>query len=439
MFLVNYQISAYSVIVFLIGFASLGAAHMLWSRRAVPSTRLLMWLEIAIGQWCLALAIEIAATTVPLKQFWSIVAYPGTVFSPVLYFLFATHYARADRDINKRQIVLLTIVPCLVFLAAATNSLHHLVWPEITIDSATNLATYDHGLVFWLFVAYSYTLIIVGATRILRSMVHFARYYHTQLLLLLLASLLPFDDNVIYISGVNPLPGVDWTALGFAFTGLALTAAAFQFKAFTILPIARDILITHMHDCLLVIDSRQRIVDANEASARLLGVKGPSVLFGDHLTEHLPDAGRLLAASAQREAADPMALTSEGATRWYDALMSPLRTPQGESVGQMLILRDITHRKELEAEREKLIAELQAALEEVRTLSGMLPICASCKKIRDDQGYWHGVETYVREHTGAEFSHGLCPDCAQKLYADYFGDEADESTSDEVSITESSR
>jgi len=435
---VDLQIGAYSIGVLIAGLLSLGAGHLLWSRRSIPSTSLLVWLEIAIGQWCLALAVETAVTTVAAKQLWSVIAYAGTVFAPVLYLLFATHYARADRDINKRQIVLLSIVPVLVFLAAATNSIHHLVWPKITINPATNLATYEHGPIFWVLVAYSYTLIVVGAARILRSMVHFARYYHSHLLLLILASLLPFSGNIFYLSGHSPLPGVDWTLLGFACTGLILTGAALRLKAFTILPVARDILISHMHDCLIVIDTRQRIVDANPASARLLGVKSPSALFGDHLTQHLPDAGRVLAASAQRQAADPIALTSDGATRWYDALMSPLRTPQGESVGQMLILRDITHRKELEAEREKLIAELQAALEEVRTLSGMLPICASCKKIRDDQGYWHGVEIYVREHTGAEFSHGLCPDCAEKLYADYFGDEADEHAGDSDTVAESS-
>ncbi|GAB4347452.1 MAG: hypothetical protein Kow0089_24920 [Desulfobulbaceae bacterium] len=61
---------------------------------------------------------------------------------------------------------------------------------------------------------------------------------------------------------------------------------------------------------------------------------------------------------------------------------------------------------------------LQEALAEVRTLSGFLPICASCKKIRDDRGYWNQIEAYIREHSDAEFSHGLCPECAQKLYPD---------------------
>lgn len=71
-------------------------------------------------------------------------------------------------------------------------------------------------------------------------------------------------------------------------------------------------------------------------------------------------------------------------------------------------------------EREKLIAELNAALAKVKLLSGFLPICASCKKIRDDKGYWQQIESYIKEHSEAEFSHGICPDCAYKLYPECF-------------------
>ena len=77
---------------------------------------------------------------------------------------------------------------------------------------------------------------------------------------------------------------------------------------------------------------------------------------------------------------------------------------------------DITERKWVELEREKLIRELQEALASVKQLSGMLPICASCKKIRDDKGYWNQVEVYIRDHSEAEFSHGICPECKEKLY-----------------------
>jgi DNA-binding NtrC family response regulator len=84
------------------------------------------------------------------------------------------------------------------------------------------------------------------------------------------------------------------------------------------------------------------------------------------------------------------------------------------------LTEEISQRRKVEEEREEVIRELQQALAEVKTLSGLLPICASCKKIRDDKGYWSQIEVYIRDHSQAEFSHGLCPDCAKKLYPEYF-------------------
>lgn len=78
-------------------------------------------------------------------------------------------------------------------------------------------------------------------------------------------------------------------------------------------------------------------------------------------------------------------------------------------------------RQQAEAERERLIAELQEALANVKTLTGLIPICSSCKKVRDDQGYWTQLDTYLAHHSDAEFSHGLCLDCMRKLYPDYSG------------------
>ena len=72
----------------------------------------------------------------------------------------------------------------------------------------------------------------------------------------------------------------------------------------------------------------------------------------------------------------------------------------------------------LYAEKERVTAELEAALQEVKQLSGLIPICASCKKIRDDEGSWNQLEQYICEHSNAEFSHGICPTCAHDLYGE---------------------
>jgi DNA-binding response OmpR family regulator len=75
-------------------------------------------------------------------------------------------------------------------------------------------------------------------------------------------------------------------------------------------------------------------------------------------------------------------------------------------------------------ERQKLLTQVEHSMREIKTLRGFLPICASCKKIRDDQGYWTQIERYISDHSDAEFSHGLCPDCAVKLYGDVLGKKA---------------
>jgi sensor histidine kinase regulating citrate/malate metabolism len=94
----------------------------------------------------------------------------------------------------------------------------------------------------------------------------------------------------------------------------------------------------------------------------------------------------------------------------------------GLLIASMVILfiekKIIYKRKLMEKEREKLIADLQDAIAKVNTLKGLLPICANCKKIRDDKGRWEQIESYIREHSEAELTHSICPECAKKLYPD---------------------
>lgn len=91
----------------------------------------------------------------------------------------------------------------------------------------------------------------------------------------------------------------------------------------------------------------------------------------------------------------------------------------GRTIRSFGMVHDITEARTHEEEREKLITELQRSLSEIKTLRGIIPICSFCKKIRDDKGFWDQVEVYVREHTEADFSHGICPECAEKHYGKY--------------------
>jgi PAS domain S-box-containing protein len=107
-----------------------------------------------------------------------------------------------------------------------------------------------------------------------------------------------------------------------------------------------------------------------------------------------------------------------GELYWESASISPIRDLAGRVTHYVAVKEDITARKQTEAERDVLIHDLQEALANVKSLSGLLPICASCKKIRDDKGYWSQVESYIQKHSEARFSHGMCPDCLKKWYPD---------------------
>jgi len=85
-----------------------------------------------------------------------------------------------------------------------------------------------------------------------------------------------------------------------------------------------------------------------------------------------------------------------------------------------------------EIERNRYVEKLQESLKKVKQLSGFIPICASCKKIRDDKGYWNQVEKYVSEHSEAEFSHGICPECMKKLYPEFVDDKKSDHSDDQA-------
>jgi PAS domain-containing protein len=112
-------------------------------------------------------------------------------------------------------------------------------------------------------------------------------------------------------------------------------------------------------------------------------------------------------------------------TSFFEITTSPLRDAAGEIIAGIEVVRNIDRRKEMEQEREDLIHDLQEALTNIKTLRGLIPICASCKKIRDDKGYWNQIESYIRDHSEAEFSHSICPDCAKKLYPDFYENVSD--------------
>jgi len=184
-------------------------------------------------------------------------------------------------------------------------------------------------------------------------------------------------------------------------------------------------LFSYSLDAVYLSTKEGKFIDFNQATVDLFGYSRDE-LFNLNITK--------LYANPEDRPRFQREIEQKGALKEYEVkfrrkdgteidclLTATLRFDKDKNIiGYQGIIRDITARKKMEEEREKLIAELQEALNKIKTLSGLVPICASCKKIRDDKGYWNQLESYIQEHTEAEFSHGLCPDCLKKLYPDIF-------------------
>jgi PAS domain S-box-containing protein len=170
-------------------------------------------------------------------------------------------------------------------------------------------------------------------------------------------------------------------------------------------------------------------IDINEAFERVMGYPTADILgkssqeldlFVD-AAERDRVAGLLVKNGSFREA-DLRVRARDG--RILDGLFSGDMIESQGVTYYLTVMIDITERKQAEAARQETIRELRNALSEITALQGILPICSGCKKIRDDSGYWEQVEAYVSRHTGAQFSHGMCPQCMKRLYPEYGPDGA---------------
>ena len=174
-------------------------------------------------------------------------------------------------------------------------------------------------------------------------------------------------------------------------------------------------------------DSGGAIITANESLLAIMGFSskdGPTPNLKE-ITElihsELFNAAMKVLQTGTTTRSEFQAISPLQGEMWLDCRLNTFDS--GNDRNLLLIVNDITERKKAEIEREDLVKELQEALAQVKRLSGLLPICSLCKKIRDDKGYWQEVESYVDEHSEAQFSHSICPDCYRKHYPDLWKEE----------------
>ncbi len=170
------------------------------------------------------------------------------------------------------------------------------------------------------------------------------------------------------------------------------------------------------------VDAAGRTSYVNRRLAVMLGYSEDEML-GRPVADFLPEGCLCvdryrdfgLGGKTAEERSDCRFRRKDGSDLWTIIATNPLVGDAGNSIGTLAMVTDISDRKGMEREREGLIEELRDALANVKTLKGLLPICAWCNKVRDESGDWHPMEVYIKIHSDASFSHGICPDCRNKM------------------------
>ena len=176
-------------------------------------------------------------------------------------------------------------------------------------------------------------------------------------------------------------------------------------------------------DAIFSRDMAGTILTWNSAAEKMYGYMAEeaigrpiSIVVPPERTHELVDILGKLKNGERIERMETERVRKDGTRVHVSMTISPVKDDRGRMIGASIIARDITGRWQMEQERLTLIEELQTALSKVKLLSGLLPICANCKRIRDQEGDWHQVERYVADHSQADFTHGICPECAKQLY-----------------------
>ncbi|MFC3957309.1 histidine kinase N-terminal 7TM domain-containing protein [Halovivax cerinus] len=284
----------------------------------------------------------------------------------VWLFLFALSYTGNGDLLTRRSLALVFVIPAVITIAVWTNPWHHLFWIDQSVVIVDGLAVMDpvFGPLFWVQVVFSYALIAISASLLLRLIYQSDYLYADQSVLLLVGIAAPLAMNMIDIVGVLPQPGVDYTPHAFTVTGLAFGYALFRRQLFDLVPATRQLgrhaAIRQLDDGVVIVDTEHRIVYCNASAGDVIGAD-PADLLGVNVRAVVDDS------RIDFGPADALAEIDRD-DRTYEVRTSPITDRRDRLIGHTLVVHDVTAR----IDRERRLAAQRDELETVSDLNTVL-------------------------------------------------------------------
>jgi PAS domain S-box-containing protein len=329
-------------------------------------------LLVAVAWWGLTYAVEISTDDLSARLRWGDWKYVGISVLPPAWLTFCLQYTGRARRVTWRLLALLAVEPVVLLTLLAVPATHDLVryYPASAADDV--LPVVATGPLFWVHLVYANVILVGATTLFVVRMVRVSRLYRRVAVVLVAAALLPWAANLLHNFGVGPFERVDLTPTAFVVTGAVLVWGLHRERLVNLKPLARGMVMEHMADAVIVLDAFRRVVDANPATARLLGRRRWE-LTGRSWHDLVPDNSELAPADLDIGHESTQVETTfvvDGAVHHFDARRQPLRDKAGATAGELIVLRDVTERKEAETqlhelltERTRVAAALQASLQ----------------------------------------------------------------------------
>ncbi|MEW6130877.1 MAG: histidine kinase N-terminal 7TM domain-containing protein [Acidobacteriota bacterium] len=353
----NWQYNHFSLLYFLSAAVAVWLFLYGWKRRRTRGAVPFIAFAIGVFIWSFANGIEVISLTLAEKIFWANVQYFGATTIPVAWIVFALQYTGRASYINTKHLLLLCLLPAITIVLAWTNPHHELIRKNIslTTEGLFPRVLKDYGVWFKIYVIYSYTLLGAGVFLIFNLFVKANQVYRKQALVLLLGALTPWCANIVYILQIAPLHHLDLTPPAFTVAGIAMALGIFRFHLLDIIPIAYETVIEELQDGIIVLDTGGRIIDLNPAAQKILDQPASEVIglpFTDFIAYDL-DSDSSHNEICRKET-------------FYDVKHSLIHDKRGKLSGKLVVLRDITEPKRLEAQ----LAQVEKLAAVGRFLSG---------------------------------------------------------------------
>jgi PAS domain S-box-containing protein len=301
-------------------------------------------LLIALAVWCAGYAWELSAVGAPAKILALKVKYLGVLMMPVAWVGFVLDFVAGDPRFTRRVIGTMGMMAAGLLLLAWTDGWHHLFWGDLHLEGQGNAAVLvGRGPGFWTNIVLTYASLVAGIAVLVSQAVQSPYLYRKRAMIVIAATLLPWMGNMLFLAGEEIAGSLDPTPFLFACTAVLAAVAVFRYGVLDPIPTLRDARIEVIGDALVMLDARRRIADLNRAAVVMLG-RSRAAAAGVVVDELLPGLGEFHDQACRIDLPRP----SPSGERVFDASITPIRTRDHRLTGYVVLLRDVTERRQLE-------------------------------------------------------------------------------------------